>query len=191
MPDVKHLPLQELVGRAWRNLATAVDDRDSPLRTPALATTDTEFGASVRTVVLRGVDASAGTLAFHTDQRSRKFDSIRRDPRVEMVFYDPRAAVQIRVRAAAMTHVRDDLARLHWERLSPLVRATYAVAKFESTDAVFPSGEAPVDSDPFDNFSVVVCTALRLDYLILDDTGNRRASFDRCNAGWSGKWVAP
>ena len=92
---------------AFRLLANAVPDRRSPLHTPTVASLDESGAPSLRTVVLRGFDADARSLRFHTDRRSDKARGIARDGRGMMHFYDPALHVKRRLAGHAMLHLDD------------------------------------------------------------------------------------
>ncbi|MFM7416578.1 MAG: pyridoxamine 5'-phosphate oxidase family protein, partial [Alphaproteobacteria bacterium] len=100
---------------AFRLLADAVPNRRSPLHTPTIASLDDTGAPSLRTVVLRGFDADARRLRFHTDRRSDKARGIARDPRVMMHFYDAALHIQMRVAGRATLHLDDAVADAAWE----------------------------------------------------------------------------
>ena len=89
--------LSAVLERAFGLLAEGAANRRMPLHTPALATVGRDGRPRIRTVVLRGVDAEARTVRFHTDSRSDKISELADDPRYALLGYDADAKVQIRV----------------------------------------------------------------------------------------------
>ena len=89
--------LGALPSLAWEALAEGVSKGRDPFHTVTLATTG-PAGAEARTVVLRGADAEARTLACHTDLRSGKVEELRADPRCTWLCYDRGRKLQLRRR---------------------------------------------------------------------------------------------
>ncbi len=73
---------QDFVAGCWRELQRAVKDMRHGFRTGAIATVSADGAPSVRTVVLRWVDAGLQQLAFHVDRRSTKATEIQAQPQV-------------------------------------------------------------------------------------------------------------
>jgi pyridoxine/pyridoxamine 5'-phosphate oxidase len=159
---------------AFRLLADAVPNRRSPFHTPTLASLDDTGAPSLRTVVLRGFDADARSLRFHTDRRSDKARGIARDGRVMMHFYDAALHIQIRVAGQAMLHLDDAVADAAWEASRPSSRMCYA---------------APAASGAI---AAVVIGFNRLEWLWLAAAGHQRARYIWDEAGHlTADWIAP
>ena len=84
----------DILADVWSRLAAGAAGSDHPYRNAFVATLDTTGAPTVRTVVLRAADRSAGTIDFHTDCRSSKVAQLRRDARVGWVFWDAADRVQ-------------------------------------------------------------------------------------------------
>lgn len=178
-----------VLDEGWRLLGHASRSPGHPLRTPVVATAGDDGGA--RVVVLRGVDAVAGDLEFHTDARSPKASALRRSAAMTWVFYDASTGVQWRARGEGRLHVGDDVWRAAWERVPSASRANYG-----SDAAPGAALEAPLEAIDFrdvgpTHFMVVRCRVEWLDRLWLRPTGNLRAQWVRDGAGWRGQWVVP
>src|SRR5262245_57476455 len=91
----------------WRRLAAAPANPAAPFRLPSLATVRAGF-STTRIVVLRRVNEAVRELEFHTDIRSPKIRDLRACPRVEWLFHDPAARVQVRAVARAAIHFQDE-----------------------------------------------------------------------------------
>lgn len=100
--------------RAMRLLGQGAADRRSPFRLAGFATVDAAGRPALRVAVLRQVCPTTRTLQIHTDTRAEKVTHLRRAAAVALLFYDPRAQVQIRVTGAARLHRDDDVAQAAW-----------------------------------------------------------------------------
>ena len=177
---------------AFRLLADAVPNRRSPFHTPTIASLDDTGAPSLRTVVLRGFDAEARALRFHTDRRSDKARGIARDPRVMMHFYDAALHVQMRVAGRATLHLDDAVADAAWAGSQRSSRMCYAAP--DASGAVVPAPPAaPQDTEiGRPHFAAVVIGFHRLEWLWLAAAGHQRARFIWDEAGnLTADWIAP
>ena len=67
----------EIYNQIWSFLEEGVKDRNSPFHTPTLVTLENNNPAA-RTLVLRSANKETEILRFHTDQRSKKIEQIKR-----------------------------------------------------------------------------------------------------------------
>ncbi len=183
--------LESLVGHCWQLLAAAAGDRESPLRTPVLAS----GVAEARTTVLRAADGKARTLAIFTDARSGKAGQLAADPRACLVFHDPKDGVQLRAWGRAALHRQDEVARVHWESLPDFARRPYQSMPAPGAPRDTPGSGIPDDGDPdsgYPNYLVIVVTVTRLEWLRLVRGGNISARFDWDGTGaLSASWIVP
>lgn len=186
--------LRELNSR----LVRAASDRQSPMHTPAVVTSDID----VRTMVLRATNSSDWTLRFHTDIRAPKVASIEADPRMAVLFYDKGAKVQIRVRGTGRILRDEPVTDLAWEKSDNFARRCYlgegpGTGSQQPTTGLPPEfrGVEPTDQQLVgarENFAVLVVEMVDLDWFYLAHTGHIRAQFTRGEAReWEGRWVAP
>jgi hypothetical protein len=142
--------------------------------------------------VLRGFDAGARSLRFHTDRRSDKARGIARDPRVMMHFYDAALHVQMRVAGHAALHLDDAVADAAWAASQRSSRMCYAAPDAPSAIVAAPP-PAPKDSDiGRPHFAAVVIGFHRLEWLWLAAAGHQRARFIWDEAGnLTADWIAP
>lgn len=174
--------------------------------------------------VIRPAKGSGGApvLQIHTDQRSAKVRQLEPGPQgmpagCSLLFYNPRRRIQLRLQARCRLHHQDAAAREAWGCLPARSRWTYAVERAPGTPIEHPPGppeaEGGLDearrsavgsgssdagaaqASGFEHFTLVVCTAVLLDWLWLGSGGHRRARFwwaDGVGAGsWAGQWVQP
>lgn len=174
--------LARIESSCWRWLTAAVGDRDSPLRTPVLATVGAD-GVDARSVILRAVEPAARVLVCFSDVRAGKVAALAHDPHVVWVFYEPVQRIQLRLRALAQAHHGDDVAERYWERLPPSAHGDYLgmaapgepVAGPETTRIAAAASGNPLAQR---NFAVIEAQVQGLDVLFLRRQGHRRAGFE-------------
>ncbi len=162
-------------------------DLKHPFRYLTLATAGTNF-PQVRTVVLRQISADLEFLVY-TDVRSTKVQELLEVPRVSLHFYHPKKQVQVRVKALATIHLEDELAQVHWNRVSEKRRSEYQSKLDPGTRIAAPAAgwESTIESS---HFSVLKFSPLSLDVLQLAREGHLRIQFDLAS-GWKGSWLVP
>jgi len=100
---------------------------DDPFHWPVLGTTAKE-GCSLRTVILRQVNAPDRILVCHTDARSAKVQEILNCSQASWIFYHPKKKIQVRISGHATLHVYDPAADRQWADTS--VRLDYPMPVF-------------------------------------------------------------
>jgi len=183
----------EIRAAVYAQLAAAVAERKSALRTPTLATVGRDGRPRARTVVLRSVDSNGHRVGFHTDARSDKFAELRADPRAALHFYDAAAKTQIRIEGTATLHCRDAIAKAAWQTARRSARRTYASepAPGAALDAPDGAAFAADDAASFERFAVAILQIETLDWLYLRAAGHRRLQFARAADALVPRWLAP
>lgn len=183
--------LNQTLASAFDMLSRGVSERRSAFHTPGLATIGLDGAPAVRVVVLRGFDAAARVVRIHTDLRGKKVAEMLRDPRVSLLFYDPQAAVQVRLGGAVTVHADDPVADAGWAASRPASRMCYAIDPAPGSEVPSPP-PAPVDADAGrTNFAVLRVVFESLEWLWLSVEGHRRAAFDLRDGKWAGRWLVP
>jgi pyridoxamine 5'-phosphate oxidase len=194
--------LEEIERQCFARLARGVQDRHSALHVATLVTTRPDGFPAARSVVLRAVDSGSRTLRFHTDRRSAKCAELEADPRVAILFYDPRARLQFRFHALAALHRDDEATRAIWAGIAAGSRRIY-LGEAPGTPSATPISGLPAaletrhptaeESAPgVSNFATIHARLLGLDWLHLAAGGHRRARF-----AWpqdeppAATWLAP
>jgi hypothetical protein len=162
---------------------------------PTLATIGAN-GPCARVLALRRADARSRRLEFHGDARSQKVREIGADPRVSVVFWDPRDAIEARLSGIASVDCGGDAARTAWKRVSPLRRAACAIgaAPGESLAATERFEALPASADDataFARFALITIAVTDIDWLWLGPRDMRRAHLRWTGTAWSGDWVVP
>ena len=155
-----------------------------------------------RVVVLRAADRDARRLRFHTDARSAKAEELRAQQRVELLFYDPAANLQLRARGDARVERHGPDADAAWAATRLFGRRCYMAPERPGADADRPASGLPEHLEGREptlaeseagraNFAVVLVTLERLEWLHLAHTGHRRGVLTWDGAGWGGRWLLP
>jgi hypothetical protein len=192
--------LTELGQFCWQQLAEAPEAEKSNFKTMAIATC-THNGAGARMAVLRKVDPERKYVWFHTDARSEKVIQLETIPNAGLLFWDAEQQVQIRLTVETRLHTDDFVADDHWETLSPSSRKLYLSEKKPGTELPAPypgfpeqfADELPSVSDSEagrNNFAVIECRVLNIDYLHLSRQGQTRAMF-QYEPVVKQSWLAP
>jgi pyridoxamine 5'-phosphate oxidase len=181
--------LQQILAAAWAALAQGAEDPRDDLHWPVLASVTAPAceplagnaaashaaglsashpgGPDARTVVLRACDPAERRLEVHSDIHTGKIAQLRALPRVCLVGHRRDARTQLRLWGEASIHHRDALTASAWQRLAPHSRANYRSAE---------------------DFALIRVLVDRLDWLLVDPGGHRRAAFDwrsgRLDAHW-------
>lgn len=184
--------LEEALAHALRLLERGVEDRDSPFRTPTLATTRLDGAPTLRTVVLRAFHRDSRILRIHTDRRSAKAKELARDGRAMLHGYDHAAQVQLRIAGVATLHLDDATADAAWAASREASRLCYAARHPPGTPLPAPPA-APQDAHAGrPHFAAIALRIDSLDWLLLARPGHRRARFAWDEAGTlSACWIAP
>lgn len=174
-------------------LVRGVRDRRSAFHLMSLASSD-EFGRPrLRTVVLRGVDHDLSEVSFHTDARSAKCRELAAQPACAMLFYEPRAGIQVRLEGRARLHREDAPAQAAWEESPPGARRCYSIEPGPGTVIDDPLGIRFQDDEPKvrERFVRVLVAIERIEWLYLHAGGHRRALFVNDGDLLSGRWLVP
>lgn len=170
----------------WNRLTRGVSDPRASARHPVFATVSPEGLPEARTVVLRVADRMAALVEVHTDARSAKIASLRAHPFAQLIVWDARVKLQIRLSTAVSIHVGEEVAH-KWERIPDGSRLAYAADPAPGT----PIGTAH-DYRKLarsEGFAALVCRVNEMELMQLSDT-HRRAVFKALD-GWRGEWRVP
>jgi pyridoxamine 5'-phosphate oxidase len=154
---------KEIEKKLWALLTRAVNDRNSEFRTPVFICGD-EKNLDGRVVVLRKSDEQNISLQFHSDIRSTKIDTIKKNPNSSLLFYGKKEKIQLR-------HIS---------------RKCYLVINGPGTKSEKPTSGLDKKFDNFDftkeeseagykNFCVIKCKIKSIEWLYLAAKGHRRA----------------
>jgi pyridoxamine 5'-phosphate oxidase len=153
-------------------------------------------------MVLRKADRATGVFRFHSDIRSTKIAAIKRQNVISIVGYDPGAKIQLRASGTAMIVSNGSLVDAAWSATSLSGRRSYltimppGTPSNAATSGLHPSfeGTTPTHAESEEgrqNFSLILATLDRLEWLHLAASGHRRAAFTRSGNDWAGTWLVP
>jgi pyridoxamine 5'-phosphate oxidase len=186
--------LDAIRDEAFRLLAAAPEERDSPFRSPALASCGADGVPAVRTVVLRGFDPARRVLSFHSDLRAAKVAQLRQHPAVSLHVWDSGRKVQLRLDGRAAVQAGSAAARAAWDALPSRSRGGYHQGVAPDTplpSAAAAQPDALDDVAAFGNFALVEVAVAAMEWLLLDREGNRRALFTWQDGVPAATWLAP
>ncbi|MEX1201543.1 MAG: pyridoxamine 5'-phosphate oxidase family protein [Methylophaga sp.] len=156
----------------WAQLTAAAEDKTHPWRIVALASSNLNGAATVRSVILREVDAANSQLVFYTDKRSAKCHQITERPEGELLFWHP--VLQWQLRAVVDYQLLTNGPRV--ERLWQQLSVTSAASDYLSEKApgtVLLSPEVAVSAKP--NLAIIIAQVREFDWLALSKLGHKRA----------------
>ncbi len=177
---------------SWEKLASALDlDKNRStnvgFKTMIMASRTTT-GADARTVVLRKVDAPQKYVWFHTDVRAEKVMQLEAFPDSTLLFWDDKEQIQLRLLVETHMHTKDYVADEHWQTLGFGSRKSYLSEYKPGSEqpgpypgfpthlgAGLPSAEESEAGR--NNFAVIECRVLAMEYLHLSRDGQVRARF--------------
>lgn len=185
-PDLWAAELPSLLDEIWRRLARATADRRAAMRFAVLATMGHDGGAEARTVVLRHADRALARLEIYTDYRTEKVRELKANPGASLVAWDPKARLQVRLRAHAEIATGPGV-KDRWDALPRPARQDYAAVIAPGTPATLDQRAPDPDAT---YFAVISLIAKEIDAVHLGDDRHRRAVFKASDA-WQGQWLQP
>ncbi len=186
---------------AWDMLEKGAASAKQAFHTPVLATVSADGAPQARTIVMREADRGTRMLRGNTDQRAPKAHQIANDSRVQLLFYDVAAKVQIRVTAQAELITEGPTRTEAWATSMPGSKVCYLAEGAPGTHKDAPTSGLPDYADRgqrvapdkleegMKNFAVIRFSVEAIDWLYLDSNGHRRAQFDYVAKTKS--WVIP
>jgi pyridoxamine 5'-phosphate oxidase len=160
----------------WKTLVRATVDKKHPWRVVGFSTAGPQ-GPQVRSVILRAVNTGDHQLVFYTDRRSQKMIDIAHDPRVALLFWNPRSNTQLRVCGIAAAETSELIVNRLWERIPEYARKDYATLSAPGTPIESASCDYAIHCAK-DNFSVLNVRATSLEFLQLDRSGHTRVRME-------------
>jgi pyridoxamine 5'-phosphate oxidase len=185
----------------WRRLVRGAADRRNAFHLGAVATL--RAGApEQRLMVLRATSIEQRCLRFHTDTRTHKVADLALAPAVSILFYDPGAKLQLRLRGQARIEASTAVVDQAWINTSQYGRRCYLGPSAPGSPVSAPTSGLPDDVEggrpDWDRteagrpvFGVLLATINEIEWLYLAHHGHRRALFHFETNGWTGTWLVP
>ncbi len=171
---------------AWQRLGRGVADRRSDARHISFATVSPEGWPEVRTVVMRKASRAEGVVEVHTDAASAKIASLAAEPRAELLVWDAKPRLQIRMAAQVQVLTGAEVSDL-WARVPDASRAAYGKSPVQGTPISNAHGYR--ETRDADAFTVLRCQLQKIDLVELGDV-HRRATYLAAE-NWVGQWRVP
>lgn len=139
---------------------------------------------------------------MHTDVRSPKVASLRRDPRAALLWYAPEWKLQLRAWATIAVHHNDAVSARYWEASDVRSRRTYSAPYAPGSPSLLPVTDLapyllnqPATAENvaagYQHFTVLLATLAQLEWLTLSANGNRRGRLSWDGGTWQHEWLAP
>ena len=191
--------LTEIKNKYWSMLDDAVTNRASPFRIPVFmcAHQDEIDG---RIVVLRKSDRENNLLQFHTDLRSIKVKTLKKNNKGSLLFYDKEEKIQLRIKVDCEINNQNLITEESWKKTQHVSRRCYLTDSPPGTKSENPTSGMISKLEDFDysmeqseegykNFTVIKCKIKSIEWLYLAAKGHRRVNFDIENNKES--WLVP
>jgi pyridoxamine 5'-phosphate oxidase len=193
--------LENTYNDCWERIYAGSKSAKHSFHLVTLSTIDVNEPA-IRTVVLREVNPIEKTLNIHTDYRSPKVKQIQDNPMVAILLYDFESRIQIRLKAKATVHYKDDVCKNAWNKSRLESKRCYLAMSSPSSRIDFPDDGLPKNlsvkdltednvQPGFENFVVIKSIVTELDWLYLNHKGHRRALYKISNTDLEMNWILP
>ena len=185
-----------------KNLMRAVKDRKHTFHTPVFCNADNQNSIESRVVVLREFDSQNMVLNFHTDFRSPKVSSLKKNNNSLFVFYDQKLKIQLRIKTTSSINNQNTIAEEMWEGTQLISRKCYLTEKTPSSVTTLPEdginesleGKEPTleqSEKGYKNFTVIQNQIQQIDWLYLAASGHRRLKIILKDRIPSFLWIIP
>jgi 3-hydroxyisobutyrate dehydrogenase len=191
----------EIQVKIWSMLEEGVLNRKSDFRTPIFISSNNDE-ADGRVVVLRGADKNQYSLSFHSDYRSNKVNLLKENPKGALVFYDKKEKIQLRIKVDCTINFKNNISKTAWKKTQQISRKCYLASLAPGTKLEEPGSSIDKKFEAFeysfeesemgeDNFCVVTCKIITIEWLYLSVKGHRRAKiyFDKQENYFN--WLVP
>ena len=183
-------------------ISKAVKNRRHPYHTPVFSNTTTKNLVESRVIVLRKFDATNMVLNFHTDFRSPKISSLKKNNYSLFVFYDHKLKMQLRIKTTSLINNQNIITEKMWERTKLVSRKCYLTLKPPSSVTSLPEDgidNSLKEKEPtleesekgYKNFTVVQNKIHQIDWLHLAASGHRRLKIILNDSIPSFHWIIP
>lgn len=194
----------------WKTLSRATVDKKHPWRVVGFSTSGHE-GVNSRNIILRSVEYQQALVTFYTDLRSGKIADLAHDPRVSLLFWNPRSNEQLRAWGKASVVSDSSLLEKHWSRIPDYAKKDYStlsapgvpltewvgdtelgVGAVGGAIGVGSAAEPLLDlNNARRNFRIIQVQVQRMDYLKLDREGHQRVGLSLNDGLWKTQALVP
>lgn len=174
--------LDKLLYTIKQQLIDGVKNRNNPYHYITVASIN-EKSPEIRMVVNRAVDFEKRLINFHTDYRSPKINQLKQNPNVALLFYNIETKMQLRIKAIANIHYKDEVSKEKWSKTRNFSKLCYmhqlspgseVIGDFEKNKAL----DNGTNEEGYENFAVISCKFNSIDCMILGHENHRRFLFE-------------
>ena len=180
------LDLDEFLDHAWSLIMRGVADPKSVAKNPTFSTISEEGFPTMRTVVLRRADRIANCLEIHTDIKTNKVFSLKKNNLGGLHIWIPKAKFQIRA-SVVVDILTGSKVEDQWNKIPMQSRVSYGSKPSPGIEINGPFDYQKLPEQ--DNFAVLRCDIRELDLLYLGAL-HQRALYKTGEPAIS-TWVAP
>ena len=184
-----------------RKISDAVKDRKNDFHTFYFSNIN-DGDVESRCVILRNFNINNNALYFHTDKRSPKVVSIKKNPTSFCLFYSKNMKTQLRIKTFSYVHLSGEILENAWLNTKLSSRkcymSSYSPSQFihECDDGIpfHLKGKTPTIKESQEgkkNFAVVENKIVWIDWLFLDSKGHKRKKFFLNGDQKKEIWLAP
>ena len=166
-------------------LSKGVNDRNHGFHTPVFSNINLNGQVESRIIVLRLFDFNKMKINFHSDIRSKKINEIKSNFETNLLFYDYKIKLQLRIKTLSMIHYNDQITKMAWSKTKPSSRKCYLSEKSPSSFSSILTDSLPKHLkgiDPsieesekgYKNFAVISNQIKTIDWLYLSAMGHKR-----------------
>lgn len=171
-------------------LVRAGADRKLALKWPVLVTGSDASGSSGRVVVLRRFDPLNHRAVIYTDRRSNKVKDLTKRSQAELVFFNPKQMLQVRLRGHSNVHVDGQVIDSAFDKLPARGQSDYSTITAPGARLLNPYPERDLSLSR-DHFALIEIDAFEYDILSLERDGHRRALIKFSDQDCHASWVTP
>lgn len=159
--------------------------KNHPFRYFTLSTVSPNNRPEARVVVLRHFDPLNYCFTIYTDIRTPKLKSLIHNPLAELLFYDPKRNLQIRVIVRCIHQEKDDkmFAQQHEKAQKDYTTNLAPGTPIKSMDAV--------EYSATHHFCKLIFKAEKIDFLRLKRPNHQRAVFQWIDKKWEASFLTP
>lgn len=156
-----------------------------PFRYCSLATVGSNSSPESRMVVLRHFEPSTFLFTIYSDQRSSKITALENNPLGELLFYDSKKMVQVRVKARCVLITEDSevYAQQHEKAQKDYTTSRPPGTKIKSMDEIRYTSK--------NHFVKLIFKAEKIEYLRLKRPNHHRAIFEILDGKWESHFLVP
>ncbi len=194
-PKIIYNNIKELLNKG-------VKDRHHSFHTPVFSNYEEDNLVDSRIVVLRKYNEEELKLNFHTDFRSPKVNSLKKNQNSFFVFYDFKLKIQLRIKTYSTVNNNNEISKKAWDLTRLFSRKCYLTQKKPSSLSLIPddgipqhlSGIDPTKEESengYKNFTVIENEIQNIDWLYLASSGHRRLKISFKKLIPSYEWLIP